>query len=196
MKYIFFDNNKENIDALYNEAQKYPELLNKCEFIHNDIIELVKNYSQYILVSPANSFGSMKGGIDKIINKYIFKNIEEKVMSIIEQKCNNNKFPYNHYFDGMNIKDRHYLPVGESFLVKYDENYLAVVPTMTYPMIVSDTENAYIAMKSLLYTLQNCNCNAKYILIPCFCTGIGMMSHENMSYQMIKALNENIQKYT
>ena len=189
MKFIFFDNNKENINALIKEVEKYPELLIHCEFIFSDIIDLVKNYNKYILVSPSNCFGSMKGGIDKIINKYIFKNIEEKVMKTIENNCNN-KFPYNYYFDGMNIKNRPYLLVGESFLVKDYNNYLAVVPTMTYPMVVYDTENAYLAMKSLLNTLNNSKLYINNILIPCFCTGIGEMSPENMAYQMLKALNE------
>ena len=74
-------------------------------------------------------------------------------------------------------------------MIKHYNNYLAIVPTMTYPMIVYDTENAYLAMKSLL---NNSKLYINNILIPCFCTGIGEMSSENMAYQMLKALNEEI----
>ena len=195
MKYIFFDNNKENIDALLNEANKYslsyPDLFKQCIFINEDILEIITNYNNFILVSPANSFGSMGGGLDFIINKYIFKDIQNDVMNII--KKNKNKFPYSYYFDGMNIKDRPYLPVGESFIIKADKkNYLAVVPTMEHPMIVEDTNNAYIAMNSLMKTLKNSSIDYKYVLIPCFCSGVGNMKPEETARQMIKALIENI----
>lgn len=196
MKYIFFDNNKENIDALLNEANKhskqYPELFKECEFINSDILEIIEDYNYYILVSPANSFGSMGGGLDKIINKYIFKNIQDDIMNYIKKNCYN-KFPYSYYFDGMNIKNKPYLPVGESFILKADKNnYIAVVPTMEHPMIVSDTNNAFVAMTSLINTIKQNNYNCKFVLIPCFCTGVGEMEPEQMALQMIKALIENI----
>jgi O-acetyl-ADP-ribose deacetylase (regulator of RNase III) len=203
MKYIFFDNNSEIIETFMNEVNnykfEYSELFKKCMFIEGDILDIIEDYNHYILVSPANSFGSMKGGIDKIINKYIFKNIEEKVMKKIEDEYKNNKFPYKYYFDGMNIKDRPYMDVGESFIIKANKNnYLAVVPTMNYPQIINDTNNAYIAMKSLLNTMQQNKdkINAKYVLIPGFCSGIGEMDAKMMTKQMLDALIEFYNYYS
>lgn len=191
MKYIFFDNNSEIIDEFKKYSLEYEELFEDCIYIEGDILDIIEDYNNYILVSPANSFGSMKGGIDKIINKYIFKNIEDKVMKKIEDEYKDNKFPYKYYFDGMNIKDRPYMDVGKSFIIKADKNnYLAVVPTMTYPQIVNNTNNAYIAMKSLVNTIQQNKIDTKYVLIPGFCGGIGEMDAKMISKQMLNALIE------
>lgn len=193
MFYIFFDMDKNIINALLNEANKYstqyPHIFKNCLFLNDDICNITKQYTNYILVSPANSFGSMGGGIDYYINRFIFKDIQKEVMNVIKQS--KNKFPENQYFDRMNVKDKPYLPVGESFIIKADtKNYLAVVPTMEYPKVVKDTQNAYVAMCSLMKTLKY-HKHSKYVLIPGFCSGVGEMKSEIMAEQMIKALIEN-----
>jgi hypothetical protein len=96
------------------------------------------------------------------------------------------------FFDKKQWKNKKYLPVGKSLMIKYNNHYLAVVPTMNYPQIVDDTNNAYIAMKSLLNTIQKNKdkINAKYVLIPGFCGGIGEMDVKMMVKQMLYALIE------
>jgi O-acetyl-ADP-ribose deacetylase (regulator of RNase III) len=189
MKIVFFDFDKSVVNALLQESNKYNNAIFKnVEFIHNDLTELVANYNNYILVSPANSFGSMGGGIDYYINYRVFKGIQKNVQTEINKR--DNQFPESIIFDNMDTKDKSFLPVGECFIIPADsKNYLAVTPTMEYPRNVENTNNAYIAMSALLKQVDNVD--AKYLLVPGFCSGIGSMKPQDMAEQMIKALVEH-----
>lgn len=189
MKIVFFDFDKRVVNALLQESNKYNnDIFKNVEFVHDDLTKLVENYNNYILVSPANSFGFMDGGIDYFINYRVFKDIQKDVQTEINKR--DNKFAESINFNNMDTKDKPFLPVGECFIIPADsENYLAVVPTMEYPKMVGDTNNAYIAMSALLKQVDNVD--AKYLLVPGFCSGVGDMKPQDMAEQMIKALVEN-----
>jgi O-acetyl-ADP-ribose deacetylase (regulator of RNase III) len=131
------------------------------------------------VVSPANSYGLMDGGVDRAIN-YSLNYISEEVQKLIKE---------NFYGEQ---------PVGTCMLIKTNQDnykYLAHTPTMRVPMDVNKTLNAYYAFRALLREILNHNKrmnDIKTIVITPFCCGIGKMdikkSAEQMkiAYQMIE----------
>ncbi|MEM7369956.1 MAG: macro domain-containing protein [Bacteroidota bacterium] len=105
--------------------------------IHNDSIF---NHPCDAIVSPANSFGYMNGGIDFVISKNLGWHIEKR----LQQK----------------IRDKHYgeLLIGQAEIVETDHvdfPYLISAPTMRTPMTISRTPNVYLAMKAILILLKD-----------------------------------------
>ena len=76
MKIIFADTNKAVADAL---SEQYKGLDFNVE-VHNDDIF---NYKADALVSPANSFGYMNGGIDLAYVKYFGFGLQLRVQGYI-----------------------------------------------------------------------------------------------------------------
>ena len=114
---IIFDTNEE----LINEAQRLEKY--GLQAIHTDVEELVNNLQITALVSPANSFGFMNGGIDK---KYMnmFMNIEQKIQNRIKD------------FGMKSTSDRSYIPIGSAITVPTHNSkcaYVICAPTMFLP---------------------------------------------------------------
>lgn len=133
-------------------------------------------------VSPANSFGTMDGGIDLYLNTCIFPNIEKHLRQIITKLNILTKF------------DRPYLPIGSSIIIYTNQNIAMIsAPTMLRPQDVSQTQNAYYATMATLY---NVFINNKHnpenidIIFTSFCCGWGKMDPEMSFNQMKKALND------
>jgi len=87
------------------------------------------------IVSPANSFGNMDGGLDGKLRDFIGEQIEQTVRTEIGKR-----------FFGE-------LPVGMATAVQIGAEsfpYLICAPTMRYPGEVASSINAYLAMKALL----------------------------------------------
>src|SRR5437016_2065183 len=63
MKLLFFDFNEKLIEAYKKIIRKTPFLI---EFWVIDVESLIQKKKLDALVSPANSFGNMSGGIDSI----------------------------------------------------------------------------------------------------------------------------------
>jgi len=74
MKIVFFDFDDEVINALQKENEKYNNEKYDIIFENKSLLEIKEKYmtdiNSVILVSPANSFGSMRGGIEYYINMY------------------------------------------------------------------------------------------------------------------------------
>ena len=130
------------------------------------------------IVSPANSFGFMDGGVDYAIST----RLGWELQSALQNK----------------IKD---LPEGELLIGKAliletgDEliPYLVSAPTMRVPMSfnISTSLNAYLAMKATLIATQN-HPNINSVAIPGFCTGVGKMHPQIAARQMYQAYKEII----
>lgn len=134
------------------------------------------------IVSPANSFGHMDGGIDQTLSYMLMQNYDENYIS---------------------SKIRHIIatnysgeqPVGTCILIPTDNTkfpFLAHAPTMTVPTNVVRTLNAYYAFKSVLESIKSYNNTEgvvpiKSILTTTFCTGCGEMSLKHSLIQMKKA---------
>lgn len=115
------------------------------------------------MVSPANSFGIMDGGLDLAIRHELGFHVEKRVQTTIVQN-----------FHGE-------LPIGSALIVETDHSrwpHLIAAPTMRVPMNVAGTLNAYLAFRALLLeiTLHNSddsNKKIKSIVCPGLGTGIG-----------------------
>lgn len=142
--------------------------------IYHGKFQTVKTYD--CLVSPANSFGLMDGGIDLAIRNYFGMRVQYNVQKIIHKR----------YYGEQ--------PVGTSFiaLTENEEHpFLAHTPTMRIPLDISSTDNVYNAMFAMLCAIANYNKENKVriekVLCPGFGTSTGNMDLEEAARQMFVA---------
>lgn len=126
--------------------------------IHNGYFEHIKEFD--CLVSPANSFGLMDGGIDLAIRQFFGMQLQKNVQKKIQKE-----------FYGEQ-------PVGTSVIV-FTENddypFLAHTPTMRVPSDISKTDNVYNAMFAMLRAVANHNksCQPEARINKVVCAGLG-----------------------
>jgi O-acetyl-ADP-ribose deacetylase (regulator of RNase III) len=145
------------------------------EISHGDIFDQPAD----AIVSPANSFGFMDGGIDLVYSDRFGWELQNDLQDLIRNE---------HHGE---------LPVGQAVIVpiKGDETYrwLVIAPTMRVPMNVSGTVNAYLAFRATLRAVLDHNRNAgaqdqiRSILCPGLGTAIGRMPAAVCSQQMFLA---------
>jgi O-acetyl-ADP-ribose deacetylase (regulator of RNase III) len=173
MKIHFFDINKDLIQIYKKYLSQFNYIISN--FYVSDVENIINATKINCIVSPANSFGHMNGGIDKIYTK-IFNNIEETVQKLIKNK---------------QIKESglgYYLPVGQNLIVKTHHHIcsnLIIMPTMFLPQNITNTKNIYFAFYGLLNNYHNYNCD---ILCPGLGTGVGGLSYEESAKQIRDAI--------
>jgi O-acetyl-ADP-ribose deacetylase (regulator of RNase III) len=125
------------------------------------------------IVSPANSFGYMDGGIDAVYAQRFGPQTAGRLQTLIKAA-----------WDGE-------LPVGCAAIVETDDRaipYLVSAPTMRVPMDVSETVNAYLAFRAALIAVREANRRKpgmiKSVLCPGLCTFFGHMSPKKSARQM------------
>ncbi|MEM9216477.1 MAG: macro domain-containing protein [Cyanobacteria bacterium P01_F01_bin.150] len=125
------------------------------------------------LVSPANSFGMMDGGMDAAITQFFGVTLERKVQERI----------LDDYLGEQ--------PVGTSFVIEtghLKHPFLAHTPTMRVPMSIKDTDVPYTAMWAMLLAIRQHNkANQRKIqsvVCPGLGTGIGQVSFGEAARQM------------
>jgi O-acetyl-ADP-ribose deacetylase (regulator of RNase III) len=125
------------------------------------------------IVSPANSFGFMDGGIDLAYRRFFGLNVQSRVQEKIKNE-----------FHGE-------LPVGQAMVVPTGHDavpYLVAAPTMRVPDRISDTVNVYLAFRAALLALIAHNDRAETPLrslrTPALGTGIGSMPLSRAAHQM------------
>lgn len=137
------------------------------------------------LVSPANSFGFMDGGIDWAISDLFEWKIQSRVQRV--------------------IRDKHHgeLLVGQAEIVETGHErfrYLICAPTMRTPAKVDNTVNAFLAMRAILLSVEEHNATCmtagneeqaiKSVAIPGLATGVGVMPYSVCAKQMRRAYDE------
>ncbi len=144
-------------------------------------IEIVNDYFEWLsefdcLVSPANSFGMMDGGIDAAIVKFFGNSLMTKVQQ--------------HILDEFLGEQ----PVGTSFIVETGHPkhpFLAHTPTMRVPMSIAGTDIPYVAMWAMLLAIRRHNQYAKRkidsVACPGLGTGIGRVPYHEAARQMALA---------
>lgn len=144
-------------------------------------VEIVNNYFEWLpafdcLVSPANSFGMMDGGMDAAIVKFFGDSLMTKVQQ--------------HILDEFLGEQ----PVGTSFIVETGHPkhpFLAHTPTMRVPMSIAGTDIPYIAMWAMLLAVRRHNQHAERkinsIACPGLGTGIGRVPYNEAARQMALA---------
>jgi O-acetyl-ADP-ribose deacetylase (regulator of RNase III) len=111
------------------------------------------------IVSPANSFGIMDGGLDLAIRDRLGFAVEQQVQEVIVER---------HHGE---------LPVGSAEIVATEDarwRYLIVAPTMRVPEPISFTLNAYLAFRAILVSVENLNREkGKREIDSVVCSGLG-----------------------
>ena len=143
-------------------------------------------------ISPANSFGGMGAGIDKIYDKFMFPNISEKIISKISQLKTVTYLDRS--FDSFHIQEnKPYLPIGEAIITpltdypKYNSCYLITAPTMVVPDNIVGTNNPYLAFLACLKIVKKYP-NIKTLVCPGLGTGVGEIIGYESARQIYEAL--------
>lgn len=151
------------------------------EVVEKDILDVECD----AVVSPANSFGFMDGGLDLHLSEKLGWHIQEELQAKIRQS------------------DEKELLVGRSMTIKTGNEqipFLISAPTMRVPMSfnIATSINAYLAMKAILIACKK-NEAIQTVAIPGLCTGCGRMPFHIASNQMFLAydeiINENYKDY-
>ena len=125
------------------------------------------------MVSPANSFGIMDGGLDAAIRTTI-RGVDQRVLNA--------------------LRNRHHgeLHVGMAEIVETGDPrwpFLICAPTMRIPEDVSRSVNAYVAFRAILLEVRRHNeagslPQIRSILCSGLCTGVGAMPPRRCAAQM------------
>jgi len=111
------------------------------------------------IVSPANSFGIMDGGLDLAIRNELGFQVETDNQEVILSKYHGE------------------MPIGTAEIIKTHHekwNYMIAAPTMRIPENVAYTLNAYIAFRAILIAINRFNeCNPKLPIKSLVCSGLG-----------------------
>lgn len=140
------------------------------EIVQGDLLDA----SGDAVVSPANSFGDMSGGVDKRIDDFFQGAAQERITQAIREQ-----------FMGE-------LPVGMAIVVPMLDSripFVAAAPTMRVPQPVSDSLNAYLAMRAALVAVLRHNAHTpqqsiRSLAVPGLCTGVGAMPYAVAARQM------------
>jgi O-acetyl-ADP-ribose deacetylase (regulator of RNase III) len=139
------------------------------------------------VVSPANSFGFMDGGIDAAYMSYFGPAIQTVVRQAIHARHGGE------------------LLVGAADIVETGDAtipFLIAAPTMRVPMILHESVNPYLAARAVLlliargtfpsdaYQGQPIADHVKTVAFPGLGTGVGRVKPEICAYQFRQAFNE------
>lgn len=150
---VLYDKNESLCNEWKKQFKNYPNVeIRKCNF---EELEYER------VVTAGNSFGWMTGGIDLAVRNYYGIQLQDEIQKIILSEF------------------QHELPVGESIIIDtFDlkKRYLIYVPTMRYPMKISEIDVFYVFAKLL----------EKYDDFACcgLGTGTGGISEEECAKQM------------
>jgi O-acetyl-ADP-ribose deacetylase (regulator of RNase III) len=139
------------------------------------------------VVSPANSFGFMDGGIDLLYSDRLGWQVQERLQKLIRTK---------HHGE---------LLVGSAEIVETDSEsipYLIAAPTMRVPMILKETVHPYLAARAVLLLIKYGRFEDGYLAgeklsdviqrlaFPGLGTGIGQVSVDACAHQVRTAIEE------
>ncbi len=130
------------------------------------------------IVSPANSFGFMDGGLDYALSERFGWDLEKKLQQKIKA------LPEGELLVGQAML----LPTSDSKIP-----FLISAPTMRIPtnFNIDTSVNAYLAMKAILIKAKN-EPLINTVAIPGLCTGVGRMPATIAAKQMLQAYREII----
>ncbi len=168
---------------LYNAWKTFCENLPNVEIYHGSILDL----SVDAVVSPANSFGFMDGGIDLLYSHHFGWQVQERLQKLIREK---------HHGE---------LLIGHAEIVETDNLQIPFVisaPTMRVPMILKDTINPYLAARAVfllikhgtffdgVYKGEPINKFVQSVAFTGLATGVGRVGFNTCARQMQKAIED------
>jgi O-acetyl-ADP-ribose deacetylase (regulator of RNase III) len=110
------------------------------------------------IVSPANSFGFMDGGIDAVFTYQLGPQVQQALQEVLRE-----------HWAGE-------LPVGEAIIVPTGRSeipWCVSAPTMRLPQEVSHTVNAYLAFRAALRAVSAHNSAGRQTIGTLLCPGLG-----------------------
>lgn len=166
VKFYLRDRNLGVVRAWDKHFARVPQV----EASQGDIFDLTAD----AIVSPANSFGFMDGGIDLAYSYRFGWQLQTRLQELLRTQ-----------HDGE-------LPVGEAVMLETgddDYRYLISAPTMRVPRLVDDTVNAYLAFRAVLRLISEHNRHApddkiSSVLCPGLATATGAMNPDVCARQM------------
>ena len=165
---ILIDPKPALCDAWRAAFARFPEV-----HVINGRFEEVQEFD--CMVSAANSFGLMDGGIDLAISNFFGPELQTRVQTHILERYNGEQ------------------PVGTSFITETNHPkhpFVAHTPTMRVPMSINGTDNVYLAMKAMLQAVKGFNTSKaqiKSVLCPGLGTATGSVPEEVAAQQMALA---------
>ena len=139
------------------------------------------------IVSPANSFGFMDGGIDRLYLERFGNVLQDRVQAQIKQE-----------YAGE-------LLVGAATIVETHDAeipFLIAAPTMRVPMPVENSINAFLAARAIFLLIRDSvfpsgqhagepvREHVKTVLVPGLCTGVGRMPAIQCARQVRAAIED------
>ena len=177
MKIVIRDRNPEFIKSF--SVFKY---FNGSEAISAQCGDIFQDDNWNCVVSPANSFGFMNGGIDQIyINRY-GQQLEDRVRETIKDQ-----------FKGE-------LLIGQAFWLYTDSKHdkvLIVAPTMRVPRRIVDPVDVYLATRAAVRCAISDN-DDETLLLPGMGTGVGQVNFQTAARNMLIGIRdalEGVQEY-
>ena len=129
------------------------------------------------IVSPANSFGFMDGGLDYQLTEFFGPGVQDSLQEIIREKYHGE------------------LLVGQVLIISTENEkipWLVCAPTMRVPMHIQTSINAYLSMKAILVAVNDHTEKPEInsIAVPGLGTGVGSLAPQTAAYQMWVAYEE------
>jgi O-acetyl-ADP-ribose deacetylase (regulator of RNase III) len=170
MRILLVYRDKELGEAFKNEFKDQTDVA----IVEGDITNLHCD----AIVSPANSFGFMDGGLDLALSEKFGWDIQDRLQERIRS---------------LSMGE---LLIGQALVIEIssgDVRYLISAPTMRVPtdFNIDVSVNAYLAMKAILVAASEKQ-DIKSIAVPGLCTGVGKMPYDIAARQMFMAYNEII----
>jgi O-acetyl-ADP-ribose deacetylase (regulator of RNase III) len=135
------------------------------------------------VVSPANSFGFMDGGIDHLYSRHFGREIQERLQEM--------------------IRTRHHgeLLIGTAEIVETNNlriPYIIAAPTMRVPMKLADSINPYLAARAVLLLVKHgvvptgslAGNPVSSVAFPGLGTGVGQVGPNTCAHQVRAAIEE------
>ncbi|KAJ3446548.1 prophage tail fiber assembly protein [Anaeramoeba flamelloides] len=125
-------------------------MIKSWEEVFSDVSNFDISYGDYFgktadaIISPANSFGSMDGGVDQRITDYFGWQLQDRLREKIQNSLHGE------------------LPVGKAYIIdtrtKFSKiKYCISAPTMRVPKDVSTSMKAYLAFRACLIAIEEHN---------------------------------------
>jgi len=139
------------------------------------------------VVSPANSFGFMDGGIDSVYLHHFGRDLQLQLQRLISDR----------YHGELLVGTADVLPTGDSTIP-----YMIVAPTMRVPMVLTESMNTYLATRAAILFVRNEKFRSgadqgrpiaekiKRLAFPGMGTGVGQLGPVTCARQMRAAIDD------
>lgn len=172
MKIILCDRKETQVLAWKNALINHPKRLDyTIEVVHGEIFQ--EDTKADVIVSPANSFGFMDGGIDLIYRNRFGMQMQKDLQNQIIT-----------YYNGEIL-------VGQAEPVMLNDpvyKILISAPTMRIPNIILDYNDVYLATRAAMSVFSSYAMDS--ILFPGMGTGVGAVPPEIAATMMLKGIDE------